>query len=62
MKKFMAIWQMFTALMAVMESEKFKDTMDNIFDLLEDNFPEVQAVQGACASGRLLFQVPDDDD
>jgi hypothetical protein len=62
MNKAFMIFQLFSAIMDVLGSDKFKDTMDGVFDLLEDNFPNEKKLQKACAFGRMVLAVPDDDD
>ena len=43
-------------------SQKGKDIIDNILDLIEDGFPEKGRTQSICATIRLMLNVPDDDD
>jgi hypothetical protein len=62
MRKFFVAFQLLSVLSTIAGSPKFKDTMDNICDLLEDNFPEEETVQRVCGTIRMVFNVPDDDD
>lgn len=60
--RFMAVFQVFSALMSIVGSKEGKDVIDKIFDMLEDNFPENPIVLSGCTAGRLFLNVPDDDD
>ena len=62
MNKLMLGFQLVSAIIAVLNSPKGKETIDNILDMLEDNFPDVPTVVTTCASARIILNVPDDDD
>ena len=59
---FMVAMQFASLFGKLLSSDKGKEIIDNVLDMIEDGFPEKGRTQAICGTIRVMLSVPDDDD